>query len=166
MGAALAEIIPEGEKNASFFSFLPRSSNGTSHNAPLIDHCREQEMSSSQSFTKELSCLPPGGECCPKLSSVYCKYDADFVWASELSIALLIWSCYHFPRNSRELKIFIVSDDLLCRKDGVGGPNSECLRKPTGNQIDHLIVKGSDGHLYVRWRGASSADAWYTTCQW
>jgi hypothetical protein len=79
MGAALAEIVPEGEKNASFFSFLPRSSNGTSHDNPLIYHCREQEMSSSQSFMKELSCLPPGGECCPNLVSAYYKYDADFV---------------------------------------------------------------------------------------
>jgi hypothetical protein len=79
MGVALTEIISEGEKNASLFSVLPRSSNGTSHDATLIHHWREQEMSSSQSFMKELSCLPPGGECCPNLVSAYYKYDADFV---------------------------------------------------------------------------------------
>jgi hypothetical protein len=44
MGVALAEIIPEGEKSALFFSFLPGSSSGTSQDAFLIDHCREQEM--------------------------------------------------------------------------------------------------------------------------
>lgn len=67
MGVALAEIIPEGKKNASFFSFLPGSSSGTSHDAFLIDHCRDQEVFASQSFMKELSCLPRAENAVPTL---------------------------------------------------------------------------------------------------